>query len=71
MNDPPGYLTRILGILPIESAGIDRWIQAATVIETYRLEHGNPLTGQACSGRGHWIRQRSCCGGRSCGKSRR
>jgi conjugative relaxase-like TrwC/TraI family protein len=39
-HDPPGYLTRTLGPVPGDQPGYQRWLDAATRIETYRLEHG-------------------------------
>jgi hypothetical protein len=39
-HDPPGYLTRTLGPVPGDQPGHRRWLDAATSIETYRLEHG-------------------------------
>ncbi len=40
INDPPNYLKRALGEVPADRADCDRWIDAATMIETYRLENG-------------------------------
>jgi hypothetical protein len=40
INDQPSYLTRTLGPLPTNGEPVGTWIDAATVIETYRLEHG-------------------------------
>jgi conjugative relaxase-like TrwC/TraI family protein len=40
INDQPTYLTRALGALPLNGEPVSAWIDAATVIETYRLERG-------------------------------
>jgi conjugative relaxase-like TrwC/TraI family protein len=40
INDAPGYLTRALGPCPTDGTPVAGWIDAATLIETYRLEHG-------------------------------
>jgi len=39
INDPPGYLTRVLGPCPTDGTSVAGWIDAATLIEAYRLEH--------------------------------
>ena len=39
VTDPPGYLTRALGTCPTDGTSVLSWIDAATLIETYRLEH--------------------------------
>ena len=40
INEPPSYLTRMLGPLPTDGEPVGAWIDGATLIETYRLEHG-------------------------------
>ena len=40
INDPPAYLTRTIGPLPADGEPVGGWIDAATLIETHRLEHG-------------------------------
>jgi hypothetical protein len=40
LSDQPAYLTRTLGPLPTNGDPVGAWIDAASVIETYRLEHG-------------------------------
>ncbi len=39
INDPPGYLTRVLGPCPTDGTSVAGWIDGATLIETFRLEH--------------------------------
>jgi hypothetical protein len=39
INNPPAYLTRALGFLPDDGTPVGDWIEAATIIESYRLEH--------------------------------
>jgi len=38
INDPPAYLTCALGFLPDDGTSVGDWIEAATIIESYRLE---------------------------------
>ena len=40
INDPPAYLTRTIGPPPADGEPVGGWIDAATLIETHRLEHG-------------------------------
>ena len=40
INDPPAYLTRTIGPPPADREPVGGWIDAATLIETHRLEHG-------------------------------
>jgi hypothetical protein len=40
INEPRSYLTRMLGPLPTDGEPVGAWIDGATLIETYRLEHG-------------------------------
>ena len=39
INDAPGYLTRALGPCPTDGTAVAGWIDAATLIQTYRLEY--------------------------------
>ena len=39
-DDRPAYLTRTIGPLPAHGEPVGGWIDAATLIETHRLEHG-------------------------------
>jgi hypothetical protein len=39
INDPPGYMTRVLGPCPTDGSSVAGWIEGATFIETFRLEH--------------------------------
>jgi hypothetical protein len=38
-NRPPPHLVHALGDIPTDESSRSRWIEAPTVIETYRLEH--------------------------------
>ena len=40
MTDPPSYLTSAIGMPGPDNPNASRWKEAATVIETYRLEQG-------------------------------